>query len=116
MTLSDYKKLFYQGPTVHLNHGGLSPISLPVHEEITYWSKRFFEDGYHSDADYKKRMEWSRLQVASLIDCETDEVAFFQSCAWGISQFAFGIELTEKDEVLIFDQEYSSNLYPWQAA
>ena len=116
MKLSDYKKLFHQGPTVHLNHGGLSPISQPVHEEITYWSKRFYEDGYHSDADYKKRMEWSRLQVANLIDCDTDEVAFFQSCAWGISQFAFGIELTEKDEVLIFDQEYSSNLYPWQAA
>jgi cysteine desulfurase / selenocysteine lyase len=116
MKLNEYKDLFYRGDIVHLNHGGLSPISQPVHEEIKYWSQRFFEEGYHSDADYKKRMEWSRSQVAHLIDCDSDEVAFFQSCAWGISQFAFGINLKEGDEVLIFDQEYSSNLYPWQAA
>lgn len=116
MILADYKKLFYRENIIHFNHGGLSPISKPVHDEINYWAQRFYQEGYHSDADYKSRMEWSRRQVAQLIDCETDEIAFFQSCAWGISQFAFGIDLKENDEVLIFDQEYSSNLYPWQAA
>ncbi len=105
-----------QGRYVHLNNGGLSPISLPVRQEIDHWSMRYYEDGFHSDADYKKRIEWSRSQVAKLVDCDADEVAFFQSCAWGISQFAFGIELQKDDEVLLFEQEYSSNLYPWQAA
>ncbi len=116
MKLADYKKLFLHGKHIHLNNAGLSPISLPVRQEIDYWSNRFHEDGFHSDKDYKLRMEWSRGQVAKLIDCDAGEVAFFQSCAWGITQFAFGINLKKGDEVLIFEQEYSSNLYPWQAA
>ena len=116
MNLIEYKNLFFRGKHIHLNHGGLSPISKPVHDEINYWSKRFYEDGFHSDHDYKQRVEWSRSQISKLVDCEPDEIAFFQSCAWGISQFAFGCGLKKDDEVLLFDQEYSSNLYPWQSA
>ncbi len=116
MTLAEYKNLFFKSDLLHVNNGGLSPISRPVHEEINHWSKRFFEDGFHSDEDYKIRMEWSRRQLATLVDCEFDEIAFFQSCAWGISQFAFGLSLKKDDEVILFDQEYASNLYPWQTA
>lgn len=116
MQLPEYKKLFFRGKHVHLNNAGLSPISKPVKDEIDYWTTRFYEDGFHSDDDYKNRIEWSRSQIAQLIDCATDEIAFFQSCAWAISQFAFGIDLQKDDEVLIFEQEYSSHLYPWQSA
>lgn len=116
MLLAEYKALFCRGKHIHLNNAGLSPISKPVKDEIDHWSQRFYEDGFHSDADYKKRMEWSRGQIAKLVDCEVDEVAFFQSCAWAVSQFAFGINLQKDDEVLVFEQEYSSNLYPWQSA
>lgn len=116
MTLSEYKNLFFRGKHIHLNHAGLSPTSKPVKDEIDYWSNRYYEDGFHADADYKKRMEWSRDQIAKLIDCESEEIAFFQSCAWAISQFAFGIGLKKDDEVLLFEQEYSSNMYPWQSA
>ena len=116
MTLAEYKNLFFRGRHIHLNNAGLSPIAKPVQEEINYWAQRFYEDGYHSDFDYQSRVTWSRQQVAKLIDCEHDEIAFFQSCAWAISQFAFGIDLKKNDEVLLFEQEYSSNLYPWQAA
>ncbi len=116
MTLADYKSLFFKSNILHFNNGGLSPISRPVFEEINHWTKCFYEQGFHSDAAYKARMKWTREQISHLIDCEPDEVAFFQSCAWAISQFAFGLNLQLNDEVLIFDQEYASNLYPWQAA
>jgi cysteine desulfurase/selenocysteine lyase len=40
----------------------------------------------------------------------------FKSTAGAINQFAFGIQLQAGDEVLIWDQEYSSHLYPWKEA
>ncbi len=116
MTLAEYKSLFFASDILHFNSGGLSPISKPVFEEINHWSKAFYEVGFHSDEDYKNRMSWSRQQLANLVDCQEDEIAFFQSCAWGISQFAFGIDLKKDDEIILFDQEYASNLYPWQSA
>ncbi len=116
MTLAQYKSLFFDAGILHFNSGGLSPISQPVFEEINHWSKCFYEVGFHSDEDYKNRMTWSRQQLANLVDCDVDEIAFFQSCAWGISQFAFGLDLKKDDEIILFDQEYASNLYPWQSA
>lgn len=116
MNLTDYKKLFFKSEKLHLNNAGLSPIMKPAQDEINYWAKRFYEDGYYSDHDYMARVDWTRQQIASLVDCEKDQIAFFSSCAGGISQFAFGINLQPDDEIILFDQEYSSNLYPWQQA
>src|SRR3989344_523721 len=116
MKLTEYKKLFFDSGILQFNNGGLSPITRPVHEEIMYWSKRFHEDGFHSDHDYKNRIAWSRGQISQLVDCASDEIALFQSCAWAISQFAFGLKLKSQDEVILYDQEFASNLYPWQSA
>lgn len=114
--LEFYKTQFFQSHLVHLNNAGLCPISLPAKNEIDYWSKRFYEEGFYTDADYIKRMAWSREQLANLVGCQSDEIAFFQATSGAISQFAFHIGLKDGDEVLTWDQEYSSNLYPWQEA
>lgn len=116
MNLKEYKELFFRSEKLHLNNAGLSPIMKPAQEEINFWAKRFFEEGYYSDHDYMARVDWTRQQISKLVDCGKDEIAFFQSCAGGISQFAFGIDLKKDDEIILFDQEYSSNLYPWQQA
>lgn len=116
MTLAEYKKLFFKSDKLHLNNAGLSPMLKPAQDEINYWAKRFYEDGYYSDHDYMARVDWTRQQIANLVDCDKQEIAFFQSCAGGISQFAFGIDLKKDDEIILFDQEYPSNLYPWQQA
>lgn len=101
---------------VHLNNAGLAPISLPAKQEIDYWSKRFFEEGFLTDADYMKRVAETRSHLAKLIGCTTPEVAFFQNTSNAISQVAFQLELKANDEVLLWDQEYSSLLYPVQQA
>lgn len=115
-SLAHYKSQFFRSNLVHLNNAGLCPISLPAKNEIDYWSKRFYEEGFYTDADYTKRVSWSREQLAKLVGCRPEEIAFFQATSGAISQFAFHIGLTEGDEVLTWNQEYSSNLYPWQEA
>lgn len=115
-TLQDYKDSFFRSQRIHLNNAGLAPISRQAHEKIDYWSRRFFEEGFYSDHDYMADVLHSRQSLARLLNCHHEEIAFFQSTAGGLSQVAFTFGLKAEDEVLLWDQEYSSNLYPWQAA
>jgi len=116
LALKNYKSQFFRSDLTHMNNAGLAPITKDAAEEIKYWAKRFHEEGFYTDADYMKRVHESRESLSRLIGCESGEVAFFQSTAGAISQFAFMIGLKPGDEVVMWDQEYSSHLYPWQEA
>ncbi len=101
---------------IHLNNAGLAPITRAARDKIQYWAERFYQEGFWTDADYMADVLHSRKSLARLIGCQWDEIAWFQSAAGAINQFAFGIGLQKGDEVLMWDQEYSSHLYPWKAA
>jgi len=116
MLISEFKKEFYQGSKLHFNNGGLAPITHSASEKIKYWAQRFYEDGFYTDLDYMADVLNSRKNLARLIDCQHEEIAFFTSTASAISQIAFNFPLTSNDEVLMWGQEYASHLYPWQEA
>jgi cysteine desulfurase/selenocysteine lyase len=112
-----FKAAFYQGQErIHLNNGGLAPISKPARDKIMYWGERFFQEGFYTDHDYMNDVLHSRNSLASLIGCDHSEVAFFQSTGAAISQLAMQYPLEEQDEVIMWAEEYGSNLYPWQEA
>lgn len=112
-----FQSRFAQAPhLVHLNNAGLAPISLDARDKIKYWAERFYQEGFWTDSDYMADVGSARKALSQLIGCHADEIAWFQSTAGGINQFAFGIELQAGDEVLMWDQEYSSHLYPWKEA
>lgn len=116
-SLSIYKENFFNDTKKnHLNNAGLAPISKPAKDKVEYWAKRFFEDGFYSDADYMQDVFESRVALSKLIGCESNEIAFFQNTGSALSQIAFGFDLKPNDQVLLLDQEYSSNLYPWVEA
>lgn len=120
--MTSEKLLFFQSRfaraphLIHLNNAGLAPISVDARNKIQYWAQRFYEEGFWTDADYMADVASSRDSLAHLIGCQKDEIAWFQSAAGGINQFAFGIQLQPGDEVVMWDQEYSSHLYPWKEA
>lgn len=115
--LKEYKNQFFRDKQrLHLNNAGLSPISKNARDKIVYWGERFYQEGFYTDQDYMNDVLSSRSSLARLIGCDTNEVAFFQNTSSAISQFCFNFPLTSKDEVITWDQEYASNLYPWQEA
>jgi len=117
LKIKQFKEQFFSSPNlVHLNNAGLAPISLRAKETIEYWARRFFEEGFATDHDYMQSVLQTRISLSRLIGCEWDEIAFFQSTAGGINQVAMQLGLKPGDEVLMWDQEYSSHLYPWQQA
>ncbi len=119
--LSYYQQQFfsYQNPQnklLHFNNAGLAPICLPAKERIQYWGHRFYEEGFFTDHDYMQDIQNTRQRLAQLIGCESTEVAFFQNASAAISQVAFSMGLQPTDEVVMWEQEFSSNMYPWQEA
>lgn len=113
----DFKKEFYTDRTkLHLNNAGLSPISNPAREKIKYWADRFYNEGFYTDHDYMNDVLIARKNVAKLVACDHSEISFYPSTAYAISQLCFQFPLKPNDEVLMWDIEYSSNLYPWQEA
>lgn len=118
MSLNQFKRQFSvsnQG-LIHLNNAGLSLTSKPAADQVRYWVERFQQEGMHCNDDYMEAAEVARKHLAKLAGADSKEVAFFQSTAGAISQVAFGLEFKASDEILVWDQEYASNLYPWKAA
>ncbi|MCB0348741.1 MAG: aminotransferase class V-fold PLP-dependent enzyme [Bdellovibrionales bacterium] len=101
---------------IHLNNAGLSPITKVARDKVIYWTERFYQEGYYTDADYKLDLLDSKSNLAKLIGCRAEEIAWFTNTASAISQFAFQIGLRANDEVVMWDQEYVSNLYPFKQA
>lgn len=117
MLISEFKNEFFEGGNkLHFNNGGLAPITRSASEKIKYWAQRFYEEGFYTDHDYMADILNSRKNLARLIDCQHEEIAFFTSTASAVSQIAFNFPLAKEDEVLMWGQEYASHLYPWQEA
>ena len=114
--LDFFKSQFNKAEFVHLNNAGLQPITKASREKVEYWARRFWEEGYNTDKDYSADVTHTRTSLANMIGCETSEVAFFSSTAGAINQVAFSCGLKAGDEVVMWDQEYGSHLYPWKAA
>lgn len=115
--IEKFKASFYQGSErIHLNNGGLAPITIQARDKTLYWAERFFQEGFYTDHDYMNDVLHARKSLATLIGCNFSEIAFFQSTAGGVSQLALEFPLDEGDEVITWSEEYASNLYPWQEA
>lgn len=117
LTLAQFQDAFSRNEDrIHLNNAGLMPTSGFARDIIHHWASRFYEEGMHCNDAYLAAVEMSRAILAQFIGCKPGELAYFQSTAGAISQMAFGLDLKPGDEVLMWDQEYASNLYPWKEA
>jgi cysteine desulfurase / selenocysteine lyase len=56
-----------------------------------------------------------RAKVARFIDCDADDVALLRSTGEGISLVSLGLDWHEGDEVVLYDQEFPSDVYPFLA-
>ena len=56
-----------------------------------------------------------RKAAARLLNCQTDEVAFVGPTSLALSFFASGLKFRKNDNILIYFDDYPSNVYPWMA-
>src|SRR6185436_18551898 len=56
-----------------------------------------------------------RTVAAGLLNCRPEEVAFVGPTSLGLSLVASGLKFRRHDNVLIYHDDYPSNVYPWMA-
>ena len=61
------------------------------------------------------RIADARAAGAKLLNCLPDEVSLVGPTSLGLSLVAAGLEFRRGDNVLIYHDDYPSNVYPWMA-
>lgn len=99
---------------IFLAHGAVCPLPRRVAEAV----KRYTDSCTLGDQEVvlpDKLLRHTRELAARLLNVEAGEIAFVGSTTYGLSLVAAGLTFHQGDNVLIYFDDYPSNVYPWAA-
>jgi len=99
---------------IFLAHAGVCPLPRRVAEAVSSYAAQ------SSTCDQEKLvypdiLKKGRQLAAQLLACRADEVAFVGPTSLALSFIASGLKLRRGDNILIYFDDYPSNVYPWLA-
>ncbi len=105
-----------QDGLIHLNNAGVAPWPTQTEQTVHQVAANLARGGAHAVGAMVEKSEEARSLLGAFLGAQPNQIAFFQTCAVAISQVAFGLQLPRGSEIVVFDQEYPSNFYPWRLA
>ena len=95
-------------------HAGVCPLPRRVVDSMTDYALL----GAHGDQEEAfpgSRIQQARQLAAQLLNAQPEEIAFVGPTSLGLSLVAAGLPLRKGDNILIYQDDYPSNVYPWMA-
>jgi len=114
--LDEFKEAFSGRESIQFNNAGRAPIPRVVAERLSNAAFLSETQGSLLDLEWVAELSVARRNLADFLGASIEEIAFTPNCATALSQAALGFPLSSSDEVLVLDQEYASNYYPWKVA
>jgi selenocysteine lyase/cysteine desulfurase len=99
---------------VFLGHAGVSPMPRRVSEAVAQYATQCSLGDQETLAPYFNIQE-TRALAAKFLHAETEEIAFVGPTSLALSYAAAGVHLRRGDNILIYFDDYPSNVYPWMA-
>ncbi|HTV42601.1 MAG TPA: aminotransferase class V-fold PLP-dependent enzyme [Candidatus Sulfotelmatobacter sp.] len=98
---------------IFLAHAGVCPLPRRVADAIADCAAQ----GTLGDQEefMIERLEHARKLAATLIRCQPEEAALVGPTSLGLSFVAAGLKFRRGDNVLIYHDDYPSNVYPWMS-
>ena len=98
---------------IFLAHAGVCPLPRRVADAIADCAAQ----GTLGDQEefMLSRLEHARKLAATLIHCQPEEAALVGPTSLGLSFVAAGLKFKRGDNVLIYYDDYPSNVYPWMS-
>jgi cysteine desulfurase / selenocysteine lyase len=91
---------------VYMNHAAVSPLCRPAAEAMRWLA---------TDAELYGSFHYDNLraEAARMIHAAPGEIAIVKNTSEGIATIALGLDWKSGDKVVVFEDEFPANQYPW---
>lgn len=99
---------------IFLGHAAVAPLPRRVAEAVAHFALNCVSDDQERILPPTYLAE-TRALAARLIGAQADEVALVGPTSLGLSLVATGLRYRKGDNILVYQDDYPSNVYPWMA-
>jgi cysteine desulfurase/selenocysteine lyase len=100
---------------IWLNNCGTTPAGTHIVEALSRYMEGYARKGIFTEtAGYAKVQSNIKSILSNLLNCLSGELALIHNTAEGMNFISHGLKLSVDDEVILLENEYPSNIYPWQ--
>jgi len=101
---------------VYLNCAYMSPQLRSVSEAGNTGAARKERPWQISPDDFFRQSEKTRGLFAELIEARKDDIAIIPAASYGVAVAAANIDLQAGSEIVVLEEQFPSNVYPWREA
>ena len=98
---------------VYLNHAAVSPLPTSTTEAVSAQLMDVTQNGSLNYKNWIAVKERARKRVGELIGARPDQIAFMRNTSDGLATIANGLRWQTGDNIVTFQHEFPSNIYPW---
>ncbi len=99
---------------IFLGHAGVCPLPRRVAEAVAHYAFNSTQGDQEALVPLFQIQE-SRALAAKILNAQPEEIAFVGPTTLALSFVANGLLFRKRDNVLIYHDDYPSNVYPWMA-
>ncbi len=98
---------------VYLNHAAVSPLPTTTLHAVESQLRDVHQNGSAGFRNWLATKEHARELLANLLGARPEQVAFMRNTSDSLSSVANGLSWRAGDNIVTFNREFPSNIYPW---
>jgi selenocysteine lyase/cysteine desulfurase len=114
MSLNSYRQYFPITKTdIYLNHAAVSPLSTVVLDSVNHMMRKRSYGAIEVFPDLMEEKKTLKENLATLINTNPNLIAVIENTSAGFNWLANGLEWKEGDRILLVENEFPANIYPF---
>ncbi|MBW2606569.1 MAG: aminotransferase class V-fold PLP-dependent enzyme [Deltaproteobacteria bacterium] len=110
-----YKAYPVNKEMIWLNNCGTTPAGKHIVKALSRFIEGYAQKGVLTEiAVYPEVQNNIKKILSNLLNCSPDELSLIHNTAEGMNFISHGLNLSKEDEVILLENEYPSNVYPWR--
>ncbi|MGA8180014.1 MAG: aminotransferase class V-fold PLP-dependent enzyme, partial [Desulfobacterales bacterium] len=115
----DWNQIYTSFPVnqemIWLNNCGTTPAGNHILTALSRFMKGYARKGIFTEtARFTEVRSNIKNMLSRLLNCLPEELALIHNTAEGMNFISHGLKLSAEDEVILLQNEYPSNIYPWR--